>query len=191
VNDLRAYLKKDERFPDGSYRMMFTTNHDENTWNGTVFERMKEAHLPMFSLCASLPGMPLVYSGQEAANEKRLAFFEKDEIDWDRLPLFQNYYKTWLTLRDKNQALHSGPFGGPLEELTNTTPDKVFSFTREKNGDRVIVVLNLSPNILTTVVELGDVKGSFKEFLTGSTVGLNYVSNCQMEPWEVRVLTNK
>ena len=60
--------------------MYFTTNHDENTWDGTVFDRLGDAHKTLQVLAATMDGMPLVYSGQEAANKKRLAFFEKDEI---------------------------------------------------------------------------------------------------------------
>jgi glycosidase len=64
------------------FAMMFTSNHDENSWNGTEFERMGDAALNMAVLSATVPGMPLIYTGQEDKLSKRLKFFEKDAITW-------------------------------------------------------------------------------------------------------------
>ena len=66
--------------------MNFTTNHDENSWNGTVHERYGEGYKIFAVLMATVPGMPLVYSGQEAGLDKRLEFFEKDAINWKEYP---------------------------------------------------------------------------------------------------------
>ncbi|MEZ4908436.1 MAG: alpha-amylase family glycosyl hydrolase [Saprospiraceae bacterium] len=74
-------MKDSERYPKEAYRMNFTTNHDENSWNGTVYERMGKAADAMTVLAFTWQGMPLVYSGQEAGLNKRLSFFDKDEID--------------------------------------------------------------------------------------------------------------
>ena len=65
-----------------AYRLYFTTNHDENSWNGSVFERYGATHLLHTVLTFTIDGMPLLYSGQEAGLNKRLKFFEKDEIAW-------------------------------------------------------------------------------------------------------------
>ena len=80
---LRDYLEEEaERFPSDAYRMGFITNHDENSWNGTVEERYGDAGDAMGVLAATLLDMPLVYSGQESFNTERLRFFEKDTVQW-------------------------------------------------------------------------------------------------------------
>jgi len=73
ANDIEVYLKKDKAaYPPDSYRMNFITNHDENSWNGTVKERMGDAAAAFAVLSYTLPGMPLIYSGQEVGLDKRL-----------------------------------------------------------------------------------------------------------------------
>ena len=83
------------KLPENAYRMHFITNHDENSWNGTVSERMGEGGPTFFAFAATVPGMPLVYSGQEAGLDKRLDFFEKDVIEWKDHPNAA-LYKTLL-----------------------------------------------------------------------------------------------
>ena len=63
------------------FHMNFTSNHDENSWNGTEMERMGDARFAMAVMASTIEGMPLVYNGQETSLDRRLAFFEKDEID--------------------------------------------------------------------------------------------------------------
>ena len=53
--------------------MYFTSNHDENSWNGTEFERMGPDYAALFVLAATAQGgMPLLYTGQEAGLNRRL-----------------------------------------------------------------------------------------------------------------------
>ena len=64
---LHQALSRDlERFPDYAYRLRFITNHDENSWAGTIAERLGEAHEAMAVFMYTIPGMPLLYNGQEA-----------------------------------------------------------------------------------------------------------------------------
>jgi len=80
-NDIWDYFDwNDSIYPSYSYRMYFTSNHDENSWNGTVQERMGDAAEVMAVLSYTIPGMGMIYNGQEAGLNKRLAFFEKDTI---------------------------------------------------------------------------------------------------------------
>lgn len=59
------YMKKiDTTYQEDDYLMNFVTNHDENSWNGTVRERMGKASEAMVALTYTIPGMPLIYSGQ-------------------------------------------------------------------------------------------------------------------------------
>jgi glycosidase len=96
----------------------------------------------MAVLAATLPGMPLIYGGQEAGFDKRLEFFEKDPIAWKNYP-YASFYAGLLKLKHDNRALWNGQYGAPVQVL-ETGNDKVFAFRREKDGNVVAVAVNLS-----------------------------------------------
>ena len=50
------FARQDSLFGRGAYRMYFTSNHDENSWNGSEFERMGANALPMYVLAATIRG---------------------------------------------------------------------------------------------------------------------------------------
>ena len=135
-------VKEDTNFIVNDYRMSFITNHDENSWNGTVFERYGDAHKVYAVLAATINGMPLVYSGQEAGNGKRLQFFEKDTIDWKDYPL-QDFYSMLYKINKENEALWNGHYGGDYQRLTVVSDQRVFAFKRQKNNSTVVTILNL------------------------------------------------
>ena len=139
----RLYTDPARRYPAGSYRMTFTSNHDENSWNGTDRELYGEGADVMAVLAATLPGMPLVYSGQESGFDRRLKFFDKDQIDWGSYRR-AGLYKELLALKKRHpSALTNSHEPGNLE-LIETGNAKVFAFRRIGKGDVVTVVANLS-----------------------------------------------
>ena len=170
VQVLRDYVADEaEKFPSDAYRMGFITNHDENSWNGTVGERYGEAGDAMAVLAATLLDMPLIYSGQESYNTKRLRFFEKDTVEWGKYSKAQ-FYRTLNELNHTREALWNGNFGGAPEVLETSSDEHVFAFQKQKNGSTVVVILNLSSepqNVklilpdadLKVVMGRGDVKG--------------------------------
>ena len=105
--------KETAEFTPDAYRMHFTTNHDENSWNGTEYELFDGAAQTFTVLGYMLPGMPLIYSGQEAGLNKRLSFFDKDTIRWDDYKL-AGFFATLNKLKHGNKALWNGTAGGPL-----------------------------------------------------------------------------
>lgn len=130
-----------KRFPDNAYRMYFTSNHDENSWNGTDPE-MYGANFENFAvLSATVSGMPLIYNGQESGLDKRLEFFEKDEIEWKDYK-YQDFYTTLLGLKRDEQALWNGDFGGELELIE--MPEGLYAYKRVKDNSEVVVVLNFT-----------------------------------------------
>lgn len=138
----RLYTDPPRRYPAGAYRMTFTSNHDENSWNGTDRELYGDGADVMTVLAATLPGMPLVYSGQEAGFDRRLKFFDKDRIDWGsyrRAGLYQQLF----ALKKRHPALMNGYESGNLQ-LIHTGNANVFAFRRVTKRDRVTVVANLS-----------------------------------------------
>ena len=80
ARDLIDHMNIDnKKYPKNAFRMQFTSNHDENTWNGTVFERLGNAAESFAVFSFLIPDMPLIYSGQEAGLNKRLEFFDKGQ----------------------------------------------------------------------------------------------------------------
>lgn len=131
-----------QQFPADSYQMLFTSNHDLNSWDGSDEELYGPAHDALSVLSFTLPGMPLIYGGQEAGNTHRLLFFDRDPIDWKtraRAP----FYRGLVELRHGNPALASGSAGGPLEFIASDNP-AVLAFSRHKGRNLVTVVVNLS-----------------------------------------------
>lgn len=143
ARDLAALYASPARvYPAGSYRMTFTSDHDENSWNGTDRELYGDGAEAMAVLAATLPGMPLVYSGQEAGLNKRLAFFDKDQITWKPDPRAALYARLFA-LKRAHPALANTLEPGNLEVIDTGNP-KVFAFRRIKGKDRVTVAVNLS-----------------------------------------------
>lgn len=158
---LRAFFAHPPKtFPAGSYRMTFTSDHDENSWAGSDPELYGKAFKPFAVLAATVPGMALVYSGQEAVLDKRLKFFEKDPIAWKTYEL-TDFYRGLLTLKHDNPALWNGAAGGTMDVLETNNPH-VFAFKRVKDGHSVTVTVNLSGTVQT--VKGGVKPGSLKPY---------------------------
>ena len=140
VTDLKEYIARDAaRFPKEAFRLTFTSNHDENSWSGTEFEREGEAWDACAVLCFTLPGsQPLIYTGQEIGLSRRLEFFEKDPItDWSANE-YTTFWKTLVDLKHNNPALKAGERGGDIVWLD--APEGVVAFSREVKGNKVIVL---------------------------------------------------
>ena len=178
-----------ERFPGWYYQMMFTQNHDENTWNGTLAESYGPAADAIIVLSSTLEGMPLVYNGMESNLNKRVAFFEKDTIPWGRYEK-SDFFKTLLTLKHRNRALWNGNAGGKAVKIPTDRDDKVYVFHRQRDTDRVIVVLNLSPQPQTVQLGGEDYEGIYTEVFTRQPTTLKPDISLTLKPWEYRVLTN-
>ncbi|NDL67142.1 alpha-amylase family glycosyl hydrolase [Anaerotalea alkaliphila] len=141
--DLKAYTEKAlAAYPEDAYRMVFTSNHDKNAWEDSDLEMYGDRFRTFAALAAVLPGMPLIYGGQESGLDKRISFFEKDPIDWKDYE-HAEFYKGLLQLKRGNQALWNGQYGGDMEVLDCSGKD-VFAFQRTKGSNRVTAVFNLS-----------------------------------------------
>jgi glycosidase len=135
-------LKEPHGYPASAYRMRFTSNHDFNSWHGTDAELYGDATLPLAVLTFTLPGMPLIYGGQEARLTQRLEFFEKDAIAWKTREL-QPFYTDLVTLKHAHPALGNGQYGGALA-LLDVGNDKLFAFSRTLGADKLDVVVNVT-----------------------------------------------
>ena len=110
ADSLVRYLDwNQETFRAGSRRLGFTSNHDENSWSGTEFERMGDAWQAMTVLAWTLPMMqPLLYTGQEVGYDHRFAFFEKDPVPALKTNAITDFYRSLARLRAEHPAMISG-----------------------------------------------------------------------------------
>ena len=178
-------------YPKGSYPMHFITNHDENSWNGTEYERLNEGVKAFSVFYYMIPGMPLIYSGQEVANTKRLAFFEKDEIDWTNTDLI-SFYTKLNKLKSTQPVLWNGQNGGDFKPIYNDTADKVVSFTRSLKDDKILVVINLSSDAVKVEIDLEENGGSYEDQFSAEIREFSKSKEVlEMKPWEYKVYLHK
>ncbi|HAH22672.1 MAG TPA: alpha-amylase [Prolixibacteraceae bacterium] len=172
-------------YPTNTYALEFTSNHDENSHNGTEYERLGEAVKTMAVLTFTVPGMPLIYTGQEAGLNKRLLFFEKDQVDWSNLDM-QQFYHQLIQLKKEQPALWNGAAGGPLTIVSTNLPKQVLAFTREKDNDQVLAVFNLSAQPVDAVLQVANA-GDYKEYFSGETKKLEKGTSLHMDKWGVQI----
>lgn len=190
ANDIWDYLAwNDSTYPSDSYRMYFTSNHDENSWNGTVKERMGNAAEAMAVLSYTVPGMGLIYNGQEAGLDKRLLFFEKDTINWED-NVYENLYTTLNNLKKENKALWNGEFGGNIIRLGDGSNQFVFAFYREKDDEKIVTIINMSNEPQTFNIESSVVSGSFINPFTDEKIVIDEDMSIDLQPWRYLILTN-
>jgi len=187
VKDLFEHLFKDEKeYSENAFRMQFTSNHDENSWNGTVYERLGDGAEVFAVLTCMVPDMPLVYTGQEAGNKKRLSFFEKDVVDWKE-DKFSELYSKLFTLKKENKSLHNGSRGGELIPIKSSDEENIFAITRNSYKDKVCAIFNLSNNENQFTLEGENLTGSYKNFFTGKLETFTTKENFKLGPWEYKI----
>ncbi|HLU93505.1 MAG TPA: alpha-amylase family glycosyl hydrolase, partial [Membranihabitans sp.] len=145
VQDFIKYLYKTENLlEDDDIIMNFTSNHDENTWSGTVHERLGDAAEVMTVLTYMIPGVPLIYNGQEYNLDKRLRFFEKDTIPMNSKGELYTLYEALGNLKNGYPALHGGKEAAGYQILPTSLKENILAMMREKDGRRLVFLANLS-----------------------------------------------
>ena len=196
VQDLWDYFAKaDTTVEDYAIRMNFTSNHDENSWSGDEYERLKSnaAVEAMTAFTYIIPGMPLIYTGQEYGNHHRLEFFEKDCIDRDENCRMRPLYTELNDIRRSNPALYSPELGAPMVRL-ECDNDKVFACAREaavpkqKKTNKVISLINMSDDHQDVIVNVGNYIGDYID-MSGNPVLLDEKYECTLAPWQYIILT--
>lgn len=182
------YLGQKTTWPHAALRMVYTDNHDQNSWDGVASEIYGPAYEAAIALSFVGPGIPLIYNGQEADLDRQLAFFEKDEIEWKEgqyAPLFQRM----IALKTEESALWNGRHGAPLVEVPNSAKADVLSFVRGEGKDRVFAVFNLSPRARDVSFELARHHGAFDDATTGEGAAIDAASTLSLGPWDYYIYT--
>ena len=162
----------------------FISNHDENSWNGTVKESYGAADHIFMAMNFTLPGMPLIYSGQEYDLNKRLRFFEKDsfpKVVGKTMELLQQLG----ALKNNHRALAAGTSAGSYKRINTTRDNQILAFEREKEGDTLVVVANLSKDYAQFTMPYA---GSFKRYQDFKSKLLSPSYQYDMKPWEFWIL---
>ncbi len=128
-------------YPSGSAPLLYLSNHDENSWHGALDWRFGSASDAFAVLTFTLPGIPLIYSGQEAGLDKSLEFFEKDLIVWRDHPRF-DLLSALAHLKRSSAVLSEFPRESRTHWL-DVKNKEVFAFERRTKDAAVQVMVNL------------------------------------------------
>ncbi len=175
------------RYPRGSLRMRFNTNHDKNAYDGPAVKKFGiQGAKATAALDFTFPGVPLIYNGEEAGNDKKLDLFEKVDIDWSKGSDFRTTYETLSTLRQEHPALREGTY----TSIPNSNERRIFSFLRSTNEDTVLTVINFSRVAGTSEILLPPESPiSWRDAISNSPVqGHNHKLEMQLAPLEFGVL---
>ena len=168
--------------------MVYTDNHDQNSWDGVASEIYGPAYEAAIALSFVGSGIPLIYNGQEADLDRQLEFFEKDEIEW-KTGQYDALFRRLIALKADRKALWNGPYGAPMVEVPNNASSDVYSFVRGEAGERVFGIFNLSPRPQSVSFELSRHHGSYRDaiFDEAAQFGIDEDAPLKLEPWGYRV----
>ncbi|HMU46941.1 MAG TPA: alpha-amylase family glycosyl hydrolase [Chitinophagaceae bacterium] len=186
-DDLYSVLKRYDDLGDSTMRAWFTTNHDENSWNGTEYEKYGNMAAALAVFSATWNGIPLLYSGQELPNKKRLEFFEKDTIQWIGENKLEDFYTKLLQLHSDNPALRGGDPSVMTFRLKTNQPGKLFAFLRRKENDEVLVFLNLSADHLHIDILDGRISGVYSEVFSDQITDFSATASLELKGWSYLV----
>jgi 1,4-alpha-glucan branching enzyme len=185
VKNFDAYIEKIIKdYEANDILMNFVDNHDENSWNGTIKSRLGAAEEAMTALTYFMPGMPLIYSGNEYGLEHSLKFFEKDSIPKTKGKQWELRAKLGK-IKNEMGALNGGKNKAAYKKITASN-ENVLAFERTKNGKKVIYLANLSAQPVEVSIP---VTGQYKNLMTGKPMDLNATQNYSMLPWQYYILT--
>lgn len=187
VKNWDAYIEKiNKEYEVNDILMNFVDNHDENSWNGTIKGRLGKGEEAMTALSYVMPGMPLIYSGNEYGLNHSLKFFEKDSIpktkgkDWElRAKLGK--------LKAENPALNGGKNKAKYSRIKTDDETNILAFIREKNGKKVVYIANFSNKPINSKVAI---KGDFTNYMTGKPMSLKDNEVITLQPFQYFILNN-
>ncbi len=173
--------KQDSSFPAGAIRMYFTSNHDENSWNKSdfgTFPGMKHGAFAVFTQTMR-NSLPLIYSGQEEPVLRAIKFFDKDNIGFGRYGRAK-FYKTLLNLRRSNPALATDAM---FRRVVAGDTTALYSYVREKEGHKILVILNLSAKEQSVSIKDPSLAGNPYNVFLYLNEPVNPGHSFNLEPW--------
>ncbi len=169
--------------------LYFTSNHDENSWNGSEYERYGEAALLFAALSCLIPdSIPLIYSGQELPLHRRLKFFDKDEIGFNaESPSLQDWYKKLLGLRH-NTPWYKSHDHAPFMLNALTDDERIFSIhIGEGKAQNIIAFFNLSNQAALFYLRTEGLSKKYKNVLSDSLIEPLYEREVNLKGYDFRI----
>jgi glycosidase len=190
AQSLWHYIEQQQsKFPSEALPLLFTSNHDENSWNGTEFERLGEQGAAAFaSFCYLVRGVPLIYTGQETGNRHRLAFFEKDNIERASNAPQLRLYAALNALRKSHEALWSN---AEMKRINNSVPRHIFSVLRKQGESRVVGLFNFSCYPMTVDFDNEGLEGNFVDWETNEQVSMHKNQRLEMNAWDYKIFLGR
>ncbi len=176
------------RFPEGSALLYYTSNHDENSWQGTEFGRLGGGAAPFAVLTFVLDGIPLIYNGQEIGLDRRLEFFERDPIAWTPNVSLTSFYRTLAQLRCAHPALRTG---AAMRRIPSTQNESIYALLREAGSQRVLAILNLTARDATADLHDPGLAGNWRDAFSGEAVAQTAHVPVALRAWAFRVLVSQ
>ena len=180
INDIYNVLHSYSQYPKDSYKMFFTSNHDENSWNGTEYDKYGNAAKALAVFTFTWKGFPMIYSGQEIPNKKQLLFFDKDCLDWTNITM-HDFYKTLSDLHQSETVNNGETFILPLQH------NYAMGYFKKKDDEVILVLLNFSQDYISISLDHEWMKGSFMQVFSGLKYTFNQAEKFQLSPYEYLV----
>lgn len=176
-----------QQFPANALLMYFTSNHDENSWNKADYGTMPGAsHAAFAVLTQTLPrSVPLIYSGQEEPFLDSVSFFYKDTITFKKFARAA-FYSKLLHLRENNKALAAD---ADFIKLHTDDDKNIYAFIREKENDKVLVIVNLSNSSHGIKITDTLINGNARNVFTLKKEALNKADMIKLDAWAYKVYT--
>ena len=181
-NDIVKWYKGNQKSYNQGWNLQYTSNNDVNSMAGASYTRLGDANKALTALAFTIEGMPLIYGGQEEPLAQQLKSFEKDDIGFKKYSL-ETWFSRILAVKHSNQALWNGSFGGPVELLQ--VDDQIFSFMREKNGNTIFCVFNLSDKPATYKMDRN--LNRLNEITTRRVINFYKDADLNLQPWSFRI----
>lgn len=178
-------------FPETAYRMYFTSNHDENTWNGTTREKYGDMAKALSVFNCTWNGIPMIYSGEELPNEKRLRFFDKDVIEWTGTCALHDFYKTLLNLRKENASLRAADAAVTTFHIITEGNKNMMAYLRKNDDAEVLVFINLSNEQSGFTIKDVLINGNYTNVFGKAESILEVDTYLKIEPWGYLVFEKK
>lgn len=181
----RNILASYQAYGEGHNKLFFTSNHDENTWNGTEYEKYDGIAKALAVFTITYPGMPLIYSGQELPNLKRLRFFDKDTIEWKPEKTVEKFYQLLLHLRQTHTAFK---WDAKLVMLPTNNDQQIFAFMKVYGDNKMLVLLNLSTEKkMRFSINHPQLKSNYNNLFSGLNYNFNSEENFELQAGEYAV----
>lgn len=160
---LSTVVAEQRRYSNQLWRMRYLENHDQERIASVTATKVQRRAAAAFLL--TIPGLPLIYAGQEVGATERPSLFEPDTVNFARGDEnLRAIYAELIKLRGEHPALREGTLT-PL----STKGQQFLLFERATAEQRVLVFINMQSK--PEYAEFGDLTEG-RNLQSGETVDL-------------------